>query len=204
MPDSFYIGTDWQCTSGPLVTRQVSLNDVWPEGDHDSEPDQNDKCILVAGMHPALAVGLKANRPENITGVVVSYNANANLLVMNFADKFCSKQYVANVLTYSAGDPSTFDQSMSVGDPVYVDDSDGLGEGTTLSRSPRNANGDPNPFFGVLWYCQDEYQDYGVGGPNQSAVWPKALDNELDESLYCVLHVDTIGYNYEWVQARAQ
>lgn len=191
MPELYYQGTDWQCTSGPMITRQVSLNDVWPEGNNNKVAG-GDACVLVDGMHPALAVGLKANRPANMTGVVVSYNANANLIVMNFADKFCSRQYVANVLTYANNVPATFDQSMSVGDPVYIDDSDSLGAGVTLSRSPLNAAGSRNPLFGVLFYCQDEYQDYGVGGPNTSAVWPKTLENSLDESVYCVLHIDTM------------
>jgi hypothetical protein len=180
-----------------MITRQVALNDVWPEGNN-NKAGGGDCDILEDGLHPALAVGLKANRPENMTGVVVSYNANANLVTMNFADKFCSRQYVANVLTYAGGNPATFDQSMNVGDPVYIDDSDGLGAGTTLSRSPLNSAGNPNPFFGVLFYCQDEYQDYGVGGPNAAAVWPKALANALDESVYCVLHIDSIGYNDQW------
>lgn len=201
MPTEFYTGTDWECTSGPMVTRQVSLNDVWPEGEHNAR-DGTDKDILAAGKHPALAVGLKANRPENMTGVVVSYNANANLVIMNFADKFCSRQYVANVLTYAGNSPATFDQSMSVGDPVYIDDSGDLTDGVTLSRSPLNEQGEDNPFFGYLFYCQDEYQDYGVGGPNAAAVWPKTVPNSLDESVYCVLHVDSVGFNSAWSRAQ--
>ena len=194
MPDLFYQGTDWECTSGPMITRKVSLNDVWPEGNND-EILGGDKCILVDGMHPALAVGLKANRPTNMTGVVTTYNANANLLVMNFADKFCSRQYVANVLTYAQNAPATFDVAMNIGDAVYVDDSDPLAAGVTLSRSPLNTQGARNLIFGVLFYCQDEYQDYGVGGPNHAAVWPKALNNALDQSLYCVMHIDTMLAN---------
>ncbi len=194
MPATFYSETDWECTSGPILTRQVSLNDVWPEGNANKADGLTDADVLQDGEHPALAVGPKASRPANMTGVVVSYNANANLLQLNVADKFCSKQYVANVLTYGGGNPATFDTSMRIGEPVYVDDSEDLTAGVTLSRSPNNSAGNANPFFGVLFYCQDEYQDYGVGGPNTAAVWPKALPNSLNESLYCVLHIDSIKF----------
>ncbi len=200
-PAYFISGPGVEGSSGPIITRQVALSDVWPEGLRDERLGGN-KDILADGKHPALAVGAKGNRPENMTGVVLSYNAAANLIQLNVADKYVSHQYVANVLTYANNLPATFDISMGVGDPVYVDDSDPLTAGVTLSRSPLNLAGEGNPLVGYLFYCQDEYQDYGVGGPNHAAIWPKIVPNALDESEYCVIHVDSVGYNRTWPRAQ--
>ena len=195
MPDSFYSAPDWECSSGPIVARQFQLVDVWPEGNNDAVggAGTTDKDTLEDGLHPVLAIGAKAGRNRNLTGVVISYNANANLVTMNLADKFCVRNYVANILTYSESNPATFDQSMAIGEPVFVDDSDDLTPGVTLSRSPLNNAGSQNPLAGYLFYCQDEYQDYGVGGPNQATVWPKTVPNSLDESAYCILLVNDYG-----------
>ncbi len=169
------------------------FQDLWPHGVGGSIGG-DDKDVLADGLHPVLAIGPRANRPRNLTGVVIS--VHGHLANMNMADKFCTKQWVANVLTYGGPDgaPLTFDGIMNVGDPVYVDDSDALGDGVTLSRSPLNASGDNNPLAGYLFYCQDEYHDEDVGGPNTGSIWPKVIDDDaLVEEAYCVLLVNDYG-----------
>ena len=54
-----------------------------------------------------------------------------------------------------------------------MDDSDALGAGCTLSLSPLNdaAPGIANPLAGWLYYCQDEFADSGIGGPNVTSDW---------------------------------
>jgi hypothetical protein len=188
MPNDFYKNPNWQGSSGPIITRQFALSDLWPVGAAAGKDE------LADGLHPVVAVGPEANRPANITGVVVSFNSAANLAQLNVAEKVIVKNYVANVLTYAGGNPSTFDQSMSIGEPVYVDDSTDLAAGVTLSRSPLNEGNQANPLAGYLMYCQDEYVDSGVGGPNSVASWPKTLTNELhQDEVYCILLVNDYG-----------
>lgn len=198
MPDYFQSGTDWQCSSGPTIPLQVELADVWPQGTGAmGEIGGGDKDVLADGDHPAFALGAKANRPNNLTGVVLKYT-DANLVTLNVADKFCTKQYVANVLTYSGTSPYTFDSSLEFGDPVYVDDSDALSAGVTLSRSPLNSAGSANPLFGYIVYCQDDFLDTGVGGLHTAAGLPITVSGvALVETEVCVLHVNDSG------QARA-
>ena len=191
MPTEFYHGTDSEGSSGPIISRQFAVADLWPVG-AGSESGGGDKDTLADGLHPVVAIGPKAQRPVNLTGVVMTYT-NANLVELNLADKVVVKNYVANVLTYQ-GAPSTFDQSMAIGEPVYVDDSAALASGVTLSRSPLNDANQPNPLAGYLFYCQDEYLNSGIGGPNSSATWPKILTNELhQDDVYCILLVNDYG-----------
>lgn len=201
-PAYFTSGSDWECSSGPIITRDFATADLWPINAHGND-DGGTKDILANGDHPVVAIGpqhatdgTKYNRPRNLTGVVISYNADADIVQVNVADKVCVKNWVANVLTYSGGSPYTFDTSMAIGDPVYVDDSSGLGLGTTLSRSPLNDDGNPNPLAGYLFYCQDEYVNTGVGGPNISAIWPKTVANSLVENAYCIILVNDYGEYY--------
>lgn len=191
MTDVFYGEPDWQSSSGPILTIQVALADLWPEG-LASEISGGNKDILADGLHPFLAIGAVANRPVNMVGVVETYNATVGLAQVNIAPGFMAKAYVANVLTYSQGNPNTFDTSFVAGDPVWIDDSN-LAEGVTLSRSPLNSAGSANPFAGFIWYDQDEYADFHVGGPNTSAGLPKTLDNSLDYELVTVLLWGTQG-----------
>jgi hypothetical protein len=203
MPTEFYHSPDWQCSSGPELPRQFAVADLWPVGLNSESDGSGDKDILAVAsatqpeLHPVVAIGAKANRPNNLTGVVKGYT-NDHLVTLNLADKVCTRNYVANVLTYSNGTPNTFDTSMAPGDPVYVDDSDSLASGVTLSRSPLNDDGAGNPLAGYLWYCQDDFIDSGVGGLHATAGMPVTLDNELDEeTVYCILLVNDSG------QARA-
>lgn len=193
MSTEFYGGTDWEQTSGPIIPRQFALGDLWPVG-LGAEIGGGNKDVLEDGLHPAVAIGAKAFRPKNLTGTVISYDAAAALVVVNLADKFVSRQYVANVLTYDGGNPATFAASFALGAPVYVDDSDGLSAGVTLSLSPLNSAGSANPLFGYVFYCQDDYLDIGVGGPNAAAGLPVAANNAaLVESLLCVMQVNDFG-----------
>lgn len=184
--DTFYSETDWQSSSGPYLNRQLALADIWPEG-LGSETGGGNKDVLEDGMHQAFAVGATANRPHNVVGVTVSYNATGDLLQLNVAQGFMFKAYVANVLTYSNGSAATFDQSLALGDPVYIDDSADLDAGVTLSRSPANDAGSLNPLCGYIWYDQDEYADYHVGGPNATAGLPKTVANSLTNTLVTVM-----------------
>jgi hypothetical protein len=202
-PDEFYYGTDWKCSSEPILPRQFAVSDLWPVGLNSESDGAGDKDILALAsatqpeLHPVVAIGSKSNRPNNLTGVVMKYNSDY-LVTLDMADKVCVKNYVANVLTYSGGSPYTFDTSMAVGDPVYVDDSDSLASGVTLSRSPLNDDNAANPLAGYLWYCQDDYRDRDVGGLHTSAGMPVTLTSALDETtVYCILLVNDSG------QARA-
>jgi hypothetical protein len=196
MPTEFISGPDWQCSSGPHQPEAYDASaDLWPHGAA-SEIGGGSKDVLADGLHPVLAVGPKAQRPKNLTGVVVTYNATLDRAIMNMAEKVCVKQYVANVLTYTtedAGAPATYDTSMAIGEPVYVDDSDALGAGVTLSRSPLNSAGSANPLAGYLFYCQTEYDDSGIGGAEASASWPKTVAESLVEAEYCVLLTNDYG-----------
>lgn len=187
MPATFYSETDWEQSSEPFVNRQVAVADLWPQG---ARSVSGTKDVPGAGDHVVLAVGgmtVADGRPDNVIGVLVSYT-DANLCTLNIAEGYIIRAYVSNILTYNAGAPATWEGAPVIGQPVYIDDSDDLQEGTTLSMSPLNTAGLANPQAGVLWYCQDEYVDSGVGGPNVSAVWPQTWSAIADEeNLVCVL-----------------
>lgn len=190
--DEFYNDSDWEGSSGPLVMRAFDASeDLWPHG-LSSEIDGGNKDVLADGLHPVLAVGAKANRPRNLTGVVVTYQANNDRAVLNLADKFIVRQYVANVLTYSSGNAYTFDTSLAIGDVVYVDDSGPLSEGVTLSLSPLNESDSANPLAGYVMRCQDQYDDEGVGGVDGD-IFPITLADTFSETLVCVMLVNDFG-----------
>jgi len=179
MTTEFYKGTNWQSTSGPYIERAFHAVDLWPHGPDSESDGVGDKDVLADGLHPFLAIGPKANRPHNMVGVVVTYKTAITVAVMNIAQAFVAKAYVANVLTYNGGNAATFDQTPDIGSPVYIDDSNDLDSGITLSQSPANDVAALNPLAGYLYYDQDDYADIGVGGPNAAADWPKSLANSL-------------------------
>ena len=188
----FYNDPDWQGSSGPHIPRTVDASeDLWPIG-AGSEIDGGDKDVLADGLHPVLAIGPKAQRPRNLTGVVVTYRSHNDRAVMNLADKVIVKAYVSNILTYSGGDGATFDQSLAIGEPVFVDDSGPLSEGVTLSRSPLNESTTGNPLAGYIWRCQDQYNDSYVGGIDGD-VFPMTIANTAVETLLCVMLVNDFG-----------
>jgi hypothetical protein len=192
MPNGFYSGTDWQQSSGPYCNRYFEEADLWPEG-ASSEIDGGNKDELAPAsssqseLHPVLAIGAKANRPRNLTGVVIK-SEDANKVLVNIAHCMVVRQYVANVRQYSGGDPYAFDTSLEAGDPVYVDDSGPLASGVTLSRAMTNESSQANPLAGYIFYCQDDYVDTGFGGLHSSAGLPhSASSTELEYVLTCVL-----------------
>lgn len=197
MVDTFITGPDWQDTSGPYVTVPVHEQDIWPVADNSGSGTKDgifDANGDYDGVHPVVAIGGRTaadGRPLNLTGVVVSatpgLTTSLGRVVINIADGFIVHQYVANILTYNAGSAATFETAPVVGQPVYVDDSDDLGEGVTLSMSPLNDGDLKNPQAGVLFYCQDEMADSAQGGPNATYSFDTSLANELVEQSYCVL-----------------
>ena len=193
MSDVFFTGTDWEQSSGPILSRAWDVSaDLWPEGVTGSSTG-GIRDVLEDGMHPVLAIGPKALRPINLTGVVISYQDDNDRAILNIADGVVIRNLVANVLTYSGANPDTFDQSLAIGEPVYVDDTDTLAHGITLSRSPLNGAGNGNPLAGYLFYIQTEYDDTGIGGADAYRDWPITLANSLVYTEVAVLLVNDFG-----------
>jgi hypothetical protein len=195
MPDEFYNDTDWEGSSGPIISRQVAAADLWPHGANSESDGTGDKDVLEDGLHPVLAVGSKNYRPNNLIGVVMTYT-NEHLVILNMADKFIVKAYVANITAYgwdNGGNP-VFSATYPILAPVYVDDSPDLSAGVTLSMAPLNDLGYPNPLAGYIFYCQDQYVDNDLGGPNSEATFPITADAEaLVERALCVILVNDSG-----------
>jgi hypothetical protein len=195
MPDTFQEGTDWQQASEPQTIITVHESDCWPV---DNRSGSGTKDQLDEGLHPVIAIGGRTaadGRPLNLTGVVVSMDLTVlgtatDQVRVNIADGYIVRQYVANVLTYSGGAANTFETAPVPGQPVYVDDSDDLSEGVTLSMSPLNDADVRNPLAGYLFYCQDEYADAQYGGARSSSTFDTSLANELVEQEFCVLLVN--------------
>lgn len=188
-PDTFQ-GHPWQQSSEPYLPAEVEEKDCYPVDDRSGS---GTKDQLDDGLHPVVAIGERAapSRPLQRTGVVVTIDRTVlgtatDRVVVNIADGAIVRQFVANVLTYS-GTPATFEQTPQVGQPVYVDDSDDLSEGVTLSMSPLNDGGLENPLAGNLWYCQDEIADGQAGGSRSTSTFDTTLANSLVEQSYCVM-----------------
>ena len=199
MPATFYSGPTVEQSSGPIISRKVHMDDgadsptalVWPEG--------GSWDTLSAGEHPIFAIGRKANRPYNITGVVMTYDSKTDTVQFNVADKVISRQYVVNVKEYNAGTdaPDVWQNTIYPMDPVFVDDSAAVataGAGVTLSFSALNDDDEPNPLAGYVFWCQDEYADSGVGGPNASQGIDQPAESDTTEVLtLCVMQVNDFG-----------
>ncbi|NIQ90183.1 MAG: hypothetical protein GWN93_14590 [Deltaproteobacteria bacterium] len=119
----------------------------------------------------------------------MSYDADAEQAVVDVCPSRIVREYVSNISGYDGnGTSNAWEAAPALGQPVYVDDSDDLGEGCTLSMSDQNEDDVYNPLAGWLFYCQDEYADSGVGGPNSSDSYPRSWDDDEDaEYLVCVL-----------------
>lgn len=195
MTTEFWSGTNWQQASEPQINIDAQESDCWPVDDN-SESGAKDQ--LAPGLHPVIALGGRTaadGRPLNMTGVVVSYEGtgsgtSTDRVVVNIADGYVVRNYVANVLTYVATVPATFEQAPVVGQPVYVDDSDDLAAGVTLSMSPLNEDDVRNPLAGYLWYCQDEIADGLAGGSRATSTFDGTLANSLVQQEYCILLVN--------------
>lgn len=199
MSSTFYSGPQWEQSSGPIITRDFHFDDLWPVG-VDGDCAGGDKDLLEDGLHPVVAIGPndangnKAGRPHNLTGVVIACTDDAELAQVNVAEKVVARNYVANNTAYSSTTPITPDQSMAIGEPVWVDDSSGLPTGVTLSRSPINEENEANPLAGYLYYCQDELKNFAVGGPNRTAVWPKVDETGVvTYAVYCIMLTNDYG-----------
>ncbi|NIV32509.1 MAG: hypothetical protein GWN58_24635 [Anaerolineae bacterium] len=184
----WYAETDWEQSSDQPCHVKVHEEDIWPIDDNSVS---GAKDTLADGDHPVVAIGGRTaadGRPQNLTGVVLSYDADATQAVVDVCPSRIVRTYVSNILTYAQGAPATWEAAPALGQPVYVDDSDDLGAGTTLSMAAANTAGVDNPLAGWLFYCQDEYADSGVGGPNSSDSYPRSWDDDEDyEYLVCVL-----------------
>jgi hypothetical protein len=167
MTTVFLSGPDYEVSSGPLIIRRAHIDDVWPEGAGASKDD------LEPGMHVFFAIGPKGQRPQNVVGMVISYDTLTDLIELNVAPGSIYRAYVANVLTYNAGSPNTYEATLDKHVPVWVDDSTDLAAGVTLSRSPANEAAAANPLCGFTWPDQDEWTDSGVGGGNTDP-YPKS------------------------------
>lgn len=195
MPAEFYPGPAYQDASEPTTIVTVHESDIWPVDDNSGSTTKDD---IAGGLHPVVAIGGRTaadGRPLNLTGFVVSFQAGLTkalgIVNINIADGQIIHNYVANVLTYANNVPSTFEQAPIVGQPVYVDDSNDLGEGVTLSMSQFNDSGTlRNPLAGYLWYCQDEMADSVAGGPRAAATFDGSLADELVEQAFCVLLIN--------------
>ena len=178
MSNTFRAGTDWQGSSSPHIHRNVQADDLYPHlGQGPALKD-----ALADGLHPVLAIGNDAAAEgrghDQPVGIMAKYDSAIERAVMNVAHGFiCHDQEVDNVLTYGGGVPNTWETSLQIGMKVYVDDSNDLALGVTLSLSPLNDAGLTNPWAGWLFYAQDEDEDVGVGGANADA-WPKTAANE--------------------------
>jgi len=196
MPTEFYTGTDWEDSSGPICPVVVHESDVWPVDDN-SESGAKDSLLdansLWNGVHPVVAIGTRthARRPLQRTGVVMfvtpGLTTASSQVVVNCADQMVVRNYVANVTSYSGTVAHTFEQTPYPGEPVFVDDSQALGAGVTLSMSPLNEDGLENPLAGHLHYCENEMRDDMVGGARKAATFDSTLANSLVEQAYCII-----------------
>jgi len=183
-------GHPYQQSSEPLTIVDAQESDIWPVADNSGS---GTKDAIGEGLHPIVALGGRTvadGRPLNDVGVVISYTAGLTTATgrvrVNVAKGAQIYNPVANVLTYDAGDPNTFEQAPIPNQPVYVDDSDSLGEGVTLSLSPLNNDDLPNPQAGWLDYAQDELPDSAYGGPRAASTFDNSLADELVQQVYCV------------------
>jgi hypothetical protein len=194
MPEEFQSGTDWQQSSGPIVNVEVHEADLWPVDDNSFVLS---KDALADGLHPVVAVGGRTaadGRPLNVTGVVMKFEPGrttaTGIAVLNIADGMIVRQYVSNITAYSGTAPSAYETAPIVGQPVYVDDSQALPAGVTLSMSPLNGHGAlHNPMAGVLWYCQNEMANAEMGGARSTPTFDHTLP-EGTEQEYCVLLIN--------------
>ncbi len=186
MSATFYAGSDWRRSSNLGLRVNAILTDLWPQG--------APKDVLEDGLHPVLAIGPATaadGRPQNIVGVVVTYDSTGDRAVMDIAPGTIVRQVVANVLTYAASVPDTFETSLTFAYPVYVDDSDDLATGVTLSLSPLNDAGLSNPLAGFAWRQAGDEPDTGIGGGNTDP-YPITIANSLTNTTLDVL---LIGFN---------
>lgn len=197
MTTAEFQGHPYEQSSEPQNVIQVHEKDIWPVADNSGS---GTKDAIGIGLHPVVAIGGRTvadGRPLNRTGVVISFAAGSTtalgMVQVDIADGKAVYNWVANVLTYAAGVPATFEQAPVPGQPVFVDDSDDLAEGVTLSMSPLNDGALKNPLAGHLFYAQDEMADSAFGGPRVTYTFDTSLANSLVQQEYCVLLTSAVG-----------
>lgn len=158
MPTEFLSGTDWQSSSGPVLSRGLHIDDIWPIGAAENKDE------AFEGMHPFVACGVQGDRPHNAVGVVLTYDDVSKRVQVNLAPGYIAKQYVCNITTYGGQVATGWAASLHVGSPVYIDDSAEVSLGCTLSCAPANFAAALNPLAGFVWPCQDELPDTYIGG----------------------------------------
>lgn len=170
MSTTFYASPDW-ARDQKKNRIQVPLADLWPVGSGDG------KDVLENGHHPILAIGPETaadGRPRQPVGVVVSYNSDSAQVVMDICQGKLVKAYLTNITGYSGGDANAWESSINFGRVCYVDGSDDLPAGVTLSLSAADDAGVANPMAGWVWHDPDNLDDTGIGGGN-SAVLPLSV-----------------------------
>jgi hypothetical protein len=193
MSDTFW-SYPFEQSSEPQTIIDAMVSDIWPES---TKSGSGTKDAIGDGLHPVIALGGRTaadGRPLNLTGIVVSWDAGLTAALgrvrVDIADGKMVYNYVANVLTYSGGTPNTFETAPVPFQPVYVDDSNDLAEGVTLSMSPLNDADVRNPLAGYLCYAQDEMADSAYGGARAASTFDTSLANELVQQVYCIVLVN--------------
>jgi len=103
-----------------------------------------------------------------LTGTVLTLDADEEVAVIDFTCSMVYYQYVRNVLTYSEGAEATWG-AINIGDPVYYDRSGTMPAAAKLSTSPLDADGNANPLFGFVVPKDDaDMALYPLGGDTAS------------------------------------
>ena len=188
MGATFFSGTDWQESSERPCHVKVHEADMWPMS---TRSGSGTKDTLTAGEHPVIAIGgrtMADGRPDNLTGVVVGFDSAANMAIVDVCPSRIVRQVVWNISAYSKTVASAWENAPIAGQPVFVDDSNDLAEGDTLSMSNSNDADIANPLAGYIFYCQDEYTDSGIGGPQSVDTFPLSWSDSVSMGYeVCVL-----------------
>lgn len=103
-----------------------------------------------------------------LTGTVLTLDADAEVAVIDFTHSMVYYQYVRNVLTYSEATEATWG-AINIGDPVYYDRSATMPAAAKLSTSPLDNAGNANPLFGFVVPKDDaDMALYPLGGATAS------------------------------------
>jgi len=96
-----------------------------------------------------------------VCGTIVTLGTVADpYSVVNVAEGAKYRQWVRNVLTWSAGPVAEATWGpINIGDPVFYDDESDAANGVKLSTSPLDSTGAVNPRFGTVEMLQTEDED---------------------------------------------
>lgn len=120
--------------------------------------------------NPAAVLAVAANI-DQLTGTILSINANQAQACIDFAAGSIYWQQVRNVLTYAVGVEATWG-AIDIGDLVYYDRSATMVVGDYLSTSPLDNAVAANPLFGrVIAENDADAALYPKGGAAASTQW---------------------------------